>query len=64
MVFFSMLTASAKDGSGAVVMTAANASPRLFKILRALADEHHWTDFCQPARKRLQGFPANIRDLL
>jgi CubicO group peptidase (beta-lactamase class C family) len=60
--FFSVLTASAKDGSGAVVMTASNPTPFPFKLLRAISDEHGWTGFRQPAWKRLHGLPG-IRNL-
>ncbi|HEY1324544.1 MAG TPA: serine hydrolase domain-containing protein [Streptosporangiaceae bacterium] len=55
--FFSALTAS-KDGGGAVVMTASNASPFLFKLLRRIGDEQGWTGFRQPAWKRWQGLPG------
>jgi CubicO group peptidase (beta-lactamase class C family) len=60
--FFSAITASMGDGSGAVVMTAANASPFPFKVLRLISDERSWTGFRQPARKRLHGLPG-IRHL-
>ena len=53
--FFSALIGSKEDGSGAVVMTASNASPFLFKLLRAISDEQGWTRFRQPAWKRWQG---------
>lgn len=56
--FFSVLTASARDGSGAVVMTAANASPFAFRLLRAISDEHGWSGFRQPAWRRLAGLPG------
>jgi CubicO group peptidase (beta-lactamase class C family) len=62
--FFSVLTASSEDGSGAVVMMASKASPFLFKLLRAISDEYGWTGFRQPALKRLHGFPGNLRYLL
>jgi CubicO group peptidase (beta-lactamase class C family) len=52
--FFSGLTGS-KDGTGAVVMTAANASPFLFKLLRRIGDEQGWAGFRQPGWRRLQG---------
>jgi hypothetical protein len=55
--FFSALIASKEDGSGAVVMMASNASPFLFKLLRAISDEQGWTGFRQPAGKRWQGLP-------
>jgi CubicO group peptidase (beta-lactamase class C family) len=60
--FFSVLTASATDGSGAVVMTAASPSPFPFRLLRAISDEHGWTGFRQPAWKRLHGLPG-VRNL-
>jgi len=60
--FFSVLTASTQDGTGAVVMTAANPAPFPFRLLRAISDEHGWTGFRQPARKRLHGLPG-IRNL-
>jgi CubicO group peptidase (beta-lactamase class C family) len=60
--FFSVLTASAKDGSGAVIMTAANPTPFPFRLLRAISDEHGWTGFRQPTRKRLNGLPG-VRNL-
>jgi CubicO group peptidase (beta-lactamase class C family) len=50
--FFSVLVASVRDGSGAVVMTAANASPFPFRLLRAVGDEQGWTGFA-PAGWRL-----------
>jgi CubicO group peptidase (beta-lactamase class C family) len=56
--FFAVLTASTHDRSGAVIMTAANASPFPFKILRAISDEQGWTGLRQPARKRLHGLPG------
>lgn len=60
--FFSVLTASTVDGTGAVVMTAANPSPFPFRLLRTISHEHGWTGFRQPARKRLHGLPG-IRNL-
>ncbi len=60
--FFSVLTASTRDGTGAVVMTAANPAPFPFRLLRAISDEHGWTGFRQPALKRLHGLPG-IRNL-
>ena len=56
--FFSILTASTKDGTGAVVMTAANPAPFPFRLLRAISDEHGWNGFRQPASKRLHGLPG------
>ena len=61
--FFSVLTASTRDGTGAVVMTAANPAPFPFRLLRAISDEHGWTGFRQPAWKRLHGLPG-IRNLV
>jgi hypothetical protein len=59
--FFSVLTASAQDGTGAVVMTAANASPFPFRLLRAISRERGWTRV-PPARleapARAAGDPA------
>jgi CubicO group peptidase (beta-lactamase class C family) len=43
--FFSVLVASAKDGGGAVVMTASNPSPFVFRLLRAISAERGWTGF-------------------
>ncbi len=40
--FFSVLVASARDGSGAVVMTAANPGPFPFRLLRAIGREQGW----------------------
>lgn len=62
--FFSVLTASRQDGTGAVVMTAANASPFLFRLLRTISDEQGWSGFRQPGRKRLQGLPGSLRYLM
>ncbi|MGH3301656.1 MAG: serine hydrolase domain-containing protein [Streptosporangiaceae bacterium] len=56
--FFSVLTASAADGTGAIVMTASNPAPFPFRLLRAISAEHGWTGFRQPARKRLAGLPG------
>lgn len=53
--FFSALIGSKEDGSGVVVMMASNASPFLFKLLRAISDEQAWTGFRQPIWKRWQG---------
>jgi CubicO group peptidase (beta-lactamase class C family) len=60
--FFSVLTASAKDGTGAVVMTASKPTPFVFRLLRAISDEYGWTGFRQPAWKRLHGLPG-IRNM-
>jgi CubicO group peptidase (beta-lactamase class C family) len=60
--FFSVLTASASDGTGAVVMTAANPGPFPFRLLMAISGEHGWTVFRQPWWKRLHGLPG-IRHL-
>jgi hypothetical protein len=43
-------------------MTAANAAPFPFRLLRAISDDHGWNGFCQPALKRLHGLPG-IRNL-
>jgi hypothetical protein len=40
--FFSALTGSSRDGRGAVVMTAANATPYLFELLRTI--DEGWGD--------------------
>jgi len=56
--FLSVLTASTTDGTGAVVMTAANPALFPFRLLRAISDEHGWTGFRQPTRKRLDGLPG------
>jgi CubicO group peptidase (beta-lactamase class C family) len=58
--FFSVFTGSLNGGTGAVVMTAANASPFIFRLLRTLSDEHGWTGFRQPTRKRLNGLPRAL----
>jgi hypothetical protein len=60
--FFSILTASTTDGTGAVVMTAANPAPLPFRLLHAISAEQHWTGFRQPTLKRLNGLPG-IRNL-
>jgi CubicO group peptidase (beta-lactamase class C family) len=60
--FFSVLTASAADRTGAVVMTAANPRPFPFRLLLAISDEHNWTGYRQPGWKRLHGLPG-IRQL-
>jgi hypothetical protein len=36
-------------------MMASNASPFLFKLLRAISDEQGWTEFRPPIWKRWQG---------
>jgi CubicO group peptidase (beta-lactamase class C family) len=61
--FCSVLTGSTSDGSGAVVMTAANPAPFPFRLLRAIGDECNWTGFRQPARKRLHGLASGLRSL-
>ncbi len=43
--FFAMLTASKRNGTGAVVMSAAQATPRLFEVLIAISDQYGWTGF-------------------
>jgi CubicO group peptidase (beta-lactamase class C family) len=43
--FFSAITGSTEDGSGAVVMTACDASPFLFELLLAISDSCGWTGF-------------------
>jgi hypothetical protein len=62
--FFSVLTASTKDGTGAVVMTASNAAPFVFRLLRAISGQQGWAGFRQPGRKRLHGLPGSMRYLL
>jgi CubicO group peptidase (beta-lactamase class C family) len=62
--FFAVLTASRQDGTGAVVMTASNAAPFVFRLLRAISDEHRWSGFRQRGRGRLRGFPRNLRYLV
>lgn len=62
--FFSVLTASRQDGTGAVVVTASNAAPLVFRLLRAISDEQGWSGFRQPARRRLDGLPWSLRYLL
>jgi CubicO group peptidase (beta-lactamase class C family) len=56
--FFSVLTASMHDGGGAVVMTATNASPFPFRVLRAISDDQGWSGFRQPIWRRLHGLPG------
>jgi CubicO group peptidase (beta-lactamase class C family) len=56
--FFSAVTGSTEDGRGAVVMTASDASPYIFKLLRAISDDEGWAGFKQPAWKRLHGLPG------
>jgi CubicO group peptidase (beta-lactamase class C family) len=56
--FFAVLTASTRDGTGAVVMTAGNPGPLPFRLLRAISDERGWTGFRQPALQRLNGLPG------
>jgi len=41
-------------------MTAANAAPFVFRLLRTISDEQGWAGFRQPARKRLHGLPASL----
>jgi hypothetical protein len=60
--FFSILTASTQDGTGAVVMMAANPAPFPFRLLRAISDDRGWNGLRQPASKRLHGLPG-IRNL-
>ena len=50
--FFSVLTASTSDGTGAVVMTAADPAPLPFQLLHAISDEHGWSGFRQPTVTR------------
>jgi CubicO group peptidase (beta-lactamase class C family) len=47
--FFSAFTGSTADGTGAVVMTAGDASPFLFEVLLAISDEDAWAGFRLPA---------------
>ncbi len=60
--FFSAFTGSLSDGTGGVVMTASNASPFIFKLLRTISREYGWAGFQQPAWQRLNGLPG-IRNL-
>jgi CubicO group peptidase (beta-lactamase class C family) len=60
--FFAALTGSTQDGSGAVVMTAWNASPFPFRLLRAIGAEQGWTGFRQDGWRRLRGLPV-LRNL-
>jgi hypothetical protein len=53
--FFSVLVASAQDGGGAVVMTASNPSPFVFRLLRAISAERGWTGFRPTAWPRRPG---------
>jgi CubicO group peptidase (beta-lactamase class C family) len=59
--FFSVLVASVRDGSGAVVMTAANASPFPFRLLRAVSEEQGWTGFAPAGWRQLHDLRAAIR---
>jgi CubicO group peptidase (beta-lactamase class C family) len=56
--FFSALTASTEGGRAAVVMTDSDASPFIFRLLRAISDDQGWSGFRQPAWKRLHGLPG------
>jgi CubicO group peptidase (beta-lactamase class C family) len=58
--FFSVLVASVQDGNGAVVMTAANASPFPFRLLRAVSDEQGWTGFRSAGWQQLHDVRAAI----
>jgi len=58
--FFSVLVASVRDGGGAVVMTAANASPFPFRLLRAVSDEQGWTGFRPAGWRQLHDLRAAI----
>jgi CubicO group peptidase (beta-lactamase class C family) len=60
--FFSALTASSSDGTGAVVMAASNGALPVLRLLRAISDSCGWTGFRQPAWQRLHGLPG-IRNL-
>jgi CubicO group peptidase (beta-lactamase class C family) len=55
--FFSILLGSARDGSGAVVMTAADPGPFPFRLLRTIGDELGWTGL------RPRGWPRRGRRL-
>jgi CubicO group peptidase (beta-lactamase class C family) len=59
--FFCVVTAAAADGSGAVVMSAANAGPYPFRLLRAISREQDWTGFRQSGWRRLLGLPGITR---
>ena len=54
---------TAGNNTGAVVMAAANAPVRVFKLLRMISAELSWDDFRQRGLLRLQGFPANLKGL-
>jgi CubicO group peptidase (beta-lactamase class C family) len=56
--FFSALTVSCDDGTGAVVMTASNGPMLAFRLLRTISREHGWTGVCQPLWRRLDGLPG------
>jgi CubicO group peptidase (beta-lactamase class C family) len=61
--FFSAVVGSTGNNTGAVVMAAANAPLRVFKLLRMISAELGWDDFRQQGLLRLQGFPANLKAL-
>jgi CubicO group peptidase (beta-lactamase class C family) len=46
--FFSILSASTQDGSGAVVMTASDPDPIAFAVLLAIGDEYGWSGLRAP----------------
>lgn len=56
--FFSMLSASLTEGTGGVVMVAANASPYPFRLLRAMSKQHGWSGFSVPLWRRPTGLPG------
>ena len=46
--FYSLLTGSTSNGTGGIVMSAADPSPLLFQLALALSDEHEWQGFKPP----------------
>ena len=49
--------------TAAVVMTASNAAPVVFRLLRAISDEQGWSGFRQAGLGRLHGLPGSLRYL-
>jgi hypothetical protein len=58
--FFPVLVASVRGGSGAVVMTAANASPFPFRLLWAVSDARGWTGLRPAGWRQLHDLRAMI----
>jgi len=56
--FFAMFTGSLADGTGGVVMVAANASTYPFRVLRAVSGQYAWSNFSLPWWRRPVGLPG------